>query len=494
MERITRREALGRGAALAGVAATGGLLAACGSSTSDDAPRVVIVGAGLAGLTCAHRLRQAGVSTTVYEAQQRVGGRCWSTRTVVPGLVGEHGGELIDTGHHRIRALAAELGLTMEDRLAAEQASGAHDEVVIGGRPRSRAAVTAGYAEMVQRLEADAARTGTPRAGHASASARALDERSARDWLDLNIPGGSGSLLGRAVSAELTGSFGLDPQDLSAFALVQNYTGADNGPPERFHVRGGNDQIPRKLAAGLPEASLRVGSAMQGLRRRSGGGYQLVLDRYRNPVNADIIVLTQPLPALRSADLSAAGLPAAQRRMIAELGMGTNAKLLLGLRRRPPAYGGWSGDLLADDPMLQTWDSSLAQQPSVRQGLLSLFTGGADARALAVSAAHAPAPEAVVRRALRTLEPIAPGISHAVTGEAWLDAWQHDHWTGGSYAAFRPGQVTRFWGLLQRPVAGIVFAGEHTSTRAQGYLEGAVESGERAARQVRARLRAGASG
>ena len=82
-----------------------------------------IVGAGLAGLTCAHRLRQAGIPSTIYEAQQRVGGRCWSTRTVVPGLVGEHGGELIDTGHHRIRALAAELGLPLEDRLAAERAS-----------------------------------------------------------------------------------------------------------------------------------------------------------------------------------------------------------------------------------------------------------------------------------------------------------------------------------------------------------------------------------
>ena len=99
---------------------------------------------------------------------------------------------------------------------------------------------------------------------------RSLDERSARDWLDANLPGGSGSLLGRTVSAELTGSFGLDPQDLSAFALVQNYTGPDEGPQERFHVRGGNDQIPRKLAAGLPETSLRVGSAMQGLRRQAG--------------------------------------------------------------------------------------------------------------------------------------------------------------------------------------------------------------------------------
>ena len=492
MERITRREALGRGAALAGVAAGGGVLAACGSpAETADAPSVVVVGAGLAGLTCAHRLRQAGIASRVFEAQQRVGGRCWSTRTVVPGLVGEHGGELIDTDHRRIRALAAELGLELEDRLAAERREDARDAVVLDGRRRTEAAATAVFPAMVARLDAEAARIGSYRAGTATAPARALDERSARDWLQANVPGGSDALLGRAVSAELTGTFGLDPQDLSAIALVQAYTGPDVGAEERFHVRGGNDQIPRILAARLPERALRVGSAMQGLRRTSTGRFEMLMDRYRNPVKADVIVLAQPLPALREADLSGVALPDPYRRMIADLGMGTNAKLLLGLKERPPAFGDWSGNLLADDPALQTWDSSLAQRPQVREGLLTLFTGGVAARALPAAAPHAPAPPGLVRDALAELERVAPGISGALTGEAWLDAWDRDRWAGGSYAAFRPGQVTKYWGLLQRPAGRIVFAGEHTSTRAQGYLEGAVESGERAARQVAALLRRG---
>ena len=492
MERITRREALGRGAALAGLAASGGVLAACGSTAErDDAPSVLIVGAGLAGLTCAHRLRQAGIAARVFEAQQRVGGRCWSTRTVVPGLVGEHGGELIDTGHLRIRALARELGLELEDRLAAERQEDARDAIILGGRRRTQAAATAGLDAMASRLEVEAERIGSYRAGAATASARAFDEQSARDWLDANLSGGSGSLLGRAVSTELTGSFGLDPRELSAITLLQQYTGPDTGPQERFHVRGGNDQIPRMLAAALPERALRVGSAMQGLRPRASGGYDMLLDRYRKPVRADVVVLAQPLPALRRADLSAVALPDGYRRMINGLEMGTNAKLLLGLSSRPPAFGDWSGDLLSDDPVLQTWDSSLAQRPKVSRGLLTLFTGGAAGRALPGTAAHAPAPPALVRDALARLERVAPGISDAVTGEAWLDVWHRDRWAGGSYAAFGPGQMTRFWGLLQRPAGGIVFAGEHTSTRAQGYLEGAVESGERAARQVAALVRAG---
>ncbi len=490
MERITRREALGRGVTLAGVAAGGGLLSACGSAADAGTPRVIVVGAGLAGLTCAHRLRQAGVGSTVFEAQQRVGGRCWSTRAVVPGLVGEHGGELIDGGHRRVRALAGELGLPLEDRLAAARASSADDALVIGGRARSAAAVRASTDDLAAQLRSEAARIGSYRSGQATAAARALDERSARDWLQANVAGGADSLLGRTVAAELTAHYGLDPQDLSAITLVQRYAAPERGARGRFHVRGGNDQLPRKLAAGLPEKELRVGSAMQGLRRRRGGGYELLLDRYRNPVHADLIVLTQPLPALRSADLSASGLPARYRRAINEVGMGTHTRLLVGLRRRAPTYGGWSGALLADDPLLQTWDTSLAQQPSIRQGLLTVSTAGAAARRRSPAAAHRPAPDALVRETLAALEAVAPGIRQAATGEAWLDTWHRDHWTAGSAAALRPGQVTEFWGLLQRPAAGLVFAGEHTSTRAPGSLEGAVESGERAARQVRALLRA----
>lgn len=490
MQRISRREALRRGASLAGLAAGGSLLAACGGdSGDDDAPSVVIVGAGLAGLTCAFRLRQAGIPSRVFEAQQRVGGRCWSTRAVVPGLVGEHGGELIDTGHVRIRALARELGLELEDRLAAERGLDTREAFVLGGRRRTRAAALAGYDEMVAALEREAERIGSFRAGSATPAARELDEQSAADWLQANLPGGSGSLLGRTASGDVTASFGLDPRDLSAIALVQRYAGEDEGPEERFHVRGGNDQIPRMLAAALPERALRVGSAMQGLRRRAGGGFEMLMDRYRRPVRADVVVLTQPLPALRRADLGEVALPAPYRRMIDELPMGTGAKLMIGLRRRPAELGSWSGDLLSDEPVVVSWESSLGQRPDVAEGMLALLTGGRAARELPGAASHAPAPPQLVRDAIVRLELAAPGIGGEVTGRPWLDAWHRDRWAGGSYAAFGPGQVTSFWGLLQRPAGRIVFAGEHTSTRAQGYMEGAVESGERAARQVAALLK-----
>ncbi len=84
-------------------------------------PKVVIVGAGLAGLTCAYRLKQAGISAVIYEATSRVGGRCWTKRGFFKeGQIVERGGELIDSGHTEIQALAAELGLILDDLIEAE--------------------------------------------------------------------------------------------------------------------------------------------------------------------------------------------------------------------------------------------------------------------------------------------------------------------------------------------------------------------------------------
>jgi monoamine oxidase len=83
--------------------------------------RVVVVGAGLAGLTCAYRLKRSAIFATVYEANTRLGGRCWTRRAdFAHGHVAEHGGELIDQGHTTIRQLAQELGLPLDNLLAAQ--------------------------------------------------------------------------------------------------------------------------------------------------------------------------------------------------------------------------------------------------------------------------------------------------------------------------------------------------------------------------------------
>ena len=120
-ERRTTRAELLRDAGLLGLAVAGAGALAGRARATVRAGRVVVVGAGLAGLTAAHRLRQAGVLAEVHEASTRLGGRCWSHRNDWDdGQVAERGGELIDQGHTAIRQLAQELGLQLDDLLAGE--------------------------------------------------------------------------------------------------------------------------------------------------------------------------------------------------------------------------------------------------------------------------------------------------------------------------------------------------------------------------------------
>ncbi|MGZ8667692.1 MAG: FAD-dependent oxidoreductase [Solirubrobacterales bacterium] len=490
---ISRRSFLGRGLALGGALIAPWPLAGCGGASPSHRAGgrpVVIVGAGLAGLTCAHRLRQRGVAVALYEARaDRVGGRCWTARGFAEGQVAEHGGEFIDSDHARIRALAGELGLRLEDRFAWERRrSGARSLIYLDGSLRRRRQVLRGFGALKRRLRVDAVRTGYLTGSYESAAARRFDALSARDWLERNVPGGPNSLLGQVVSEYLTQEFGLDPARLSATNLfyILEKPGSDpvssDGSDERFHVHGGNDRIPRRLAAGLPAGTLRMDAPLHALWRRGDGCYGMRFGGVASDVIAERVVLAIPFTTLRRVDLGRAGLSSLKRRAIAELGMGTNSKLLMQFRHRPARFRRWNGDLVSDHPPFDTWDTSLTQRG--RTGLLTIYTGGAAGRRYRATRAHGPAPARVVRETLAALERAVSGISEDFNGRAWLDQWSADPWSRGSYSAFLPGQVTDFLGAIARAEGGLHFAGEHTSVAYQGFLEGAVRSGERCAGEV----------
>ncbi|HEY5333632.1 MAG TPA: FAD-dependent oxidoreductase, partial [Solirubrobacterales bacterium] len=126
-------------------------------------PRIAVVGAGLAGLSCAYRLHQRGLACTVYEAHgERVGGRCWTAREFAAGQTAEHVGEFIDTAHHRIRALAGELGLTLDDlEAASRKRPGLHPRLYLDGRVRRFADAYRGDHLLGERARADARRIGS---------------------------------------------------------------------------------------------------------------------------------------------------------------------------------------------------------------------------------------------------------------------------------------------------------------------------------------------
>jgi monoamine oxidase len=484
-ETLTRRRFLA-GAAGVGAAAALGPLAlanAVDRRAVRDQPRIAIVGAGLAGLTCAYRLHQRGIASTLYEAHDaRVGGRCWTAREFAAGQTAEHGGEFIDSAHRRIRALAAELDLTLDDvEAAARKRPGLHPRLFLGGNVRRFDEVYREVSLLSERADADGRRIRRFGWNDSTPAARALDRTSAAEWLDRALPHGSHRLLRLAVEQFMAEEYGLDVDRLSAISMLLQFGPFGVESDERFHVHGGNDQLAWGMAEQLPPGTLQLDRPLTALRR-SGSSSTLSFAGTAAEARADVVVLCLPFTALRRVDLERSGLGPRKRRCIEELGMGTNAKLLLQFDRHLSRYDRWNGEFY--DEQIDTWCSSIDE--GGRPSLLTVYSGGRYGAAQRGRGPHAPAPPARVREAVGRISEAVPGLAAGREGRGWLDHWASDPWTHGSYAAFEPGQFTRYWGFVGLPEDRVLFGGEHTSLSAQGFLEGAVRSGERCAGEAAA--------
>jgi monoamine oxidase len=458
------------------------------AASSRHAPKVVILGAGLAGLTCAYRLHRRGIASTVHEARDRLGGRCWTIRGVFDkGQTVEHGGQFVDSRHRHMRSLARELGVGLVDSFSQDIPTGSQDYLWLHGALRSGSDVFSGFGSFVDGLRAEYRRVGRYFYNQAGPEAVAFDHLSVNEYLEQAIPGGRWSLLGRAIEEFNTSFFGLDGKDLSAINLFEFFVIPYPGADERFRIEGGNDSVVRRLAEELPRGVVHLDQPLEAVWTMSDGRTGL---RFQDghEVKADLAVLTLPFTALREVDTSGLHVTSRRRRAIDELAMGTNSKLQLQLDRSLRQLD-WSGSFTSDQPEFATWDSTFGQtNPAPSAPVITVYTGGAAGAGYNFPAVHGTAPDCVVDAQLAALARGVVGIEHAWNGRAYLDSWADDPWVHGSYAGFAPGQYTKWWGYLRKPEGRLLFAGEHTSTFSQGYLNGGVESGERAARQVQQRV------
>lgn len=448
-----------RGLLLGGLAGAATAAAPAAAGRGRDHPRIVVVGAGLAGLTTAHRLhRRTGWPVEVHEAGDRLGGRAYTVRDLPGGHRAEAGGQFISTGDHAIRSLARELGVRLVDLEPTWPAGGYTYR--FAGHAHPRAEVFRGRAAIWR----EAARQ------HRDVDPRRLDRLSVAEWIERHVEDRA-PVFADFLRVYFETDYAAPIEEASALMAVRDLGTSGRSYDERFVVSGGTDRLATDLAARLPEGSVHLGSALTAVERR-GRGYRLAFgDR---TVSADAVVLALPFSALDHVDLSRSGFSPRKRRAIRSLGMGVGMKVNLLLD--PPG----SGESVSDLAPGWTWPDG---------DLTVCLTGARAMPDVAGAPVHGPAPEALADTYLDALESIFPGSRASYGGVARVDRWVDDPWIRGTYSYYRVGTMTEIAGAEARPERGAFFAGEHTARyHNRATLNGAVWSGERAARAVEAYL------
>jgi monoamine oxidase len=459
------------------------------SAKGPQAPKVVIVGAGTAGLVCAYRLQEKGIAAKVIEASTRVGGRMFSLRNFFPdNQMTELGGEYIDSDHKTMHRLVKELGLTLND-LSGEGKSGDEHAFFFNGRmvPVDNAfidmfrpvakAITADLKQMKVRGD-DEVSLETPHA-------REIDRLSISEWFEKR---GVTGLPVSILRAAYVGEYGLEIDEQSSLNLLVTMgddTQDDEFRPfgesdERFHIAEGNDAVPTRLAETL-KRPVELGVHLESIGSHDRG-FRLGLrnDGGTREETADVVVLALPFTILRQIDVSVR-LPEAKREAIKELGYGTNAKLIAGFSKRVWEDAHKTGYTFTDLPFQCCWETSRGQPGT--HAILTNFAGGNLGLHLDNGDIPTRAAEFVSQ-----VEKIYPGAIDAFTKKAIRQHWPSSPFVRGSYTCYKPGQYSTLAGSIAEPVGNLFFAGEHTSEDFNGYMEGAAESGERAAKEVLAKV------
>jgi monoamine oxidase len=256
---------------------------------------------------------------------------------------------------------------------------------------------------------------------------------------------------------------------------------------ERYHLVGGNEGLPRAIAASLPSSSLKRSTSLTRIALNGDGTFAL---RFRDKssqftVVADRVILAIPFSVLRTLDYGQAGFPAIKRVAIEQLGYGSNAKLHLQFGERLwNTSGPWglsTGSSFADTGYQSTWDVTRAQPGST--GILVNYTGGSISDSFN-GGSGSNAVSVYAKNFLSQIDPVFPGLRTEWNGRATLDTPATNPFLLGSYSYWRVGQYTLFSGVEKQPSGQCYFAGEHCSTDFQGFMEGGAQEGARAAAEV----------
>jgi monoamine oxidase len=501
-QRTSRREFLANMGKLAVVGGIGSVAWPLRHALAAPPPgpdvRTAIVGAGLAGLTCGDELNNNGIHATLYDASNRVGGRCFSLGGFFPGQVAERGGEFIDNLHKTLLGYVKQFNLALED---VEKEPPGEVFYLFNGQHFPESAVVDEFRDLVAAMRDDLRTVGQPTADSHTDADAILDSTNLREYLDTRD---AGAIASKAIEQAYIAEYGLeiDQQSCLSFLLFIHADRRSKFRPfgvfsdERYHIIGGNEQIVKGLQDRLA-GQIQLGMKLVKARKNANGEIELTFKNGARTVSTryDAVVFALPFSTLREVELNAdLGLPAWKLTAINELRYGTNAKMMVGFDGRPWLSQGSKGTSYSDLPHHQTTWETNPTKATAFHAVLTDYSGGNRGASLN--------PQQVQKEArlfLGDLDRVYPGALAAASGSVGSFRVHLEHWPSnplvkGSYTCNHPGYFTTIADNEAKPVGNLYFAGEHTSSfyEFQGFMEGAALSGIRAAREILQDIKVGA--
>ncbi len=443
---------------------------------------VVIVGAGLSGLSAARALVAGDRSVAVLEARDRVGGRVLNGATA-DGSVIELGAEWMGPTQHRVGSLAAELGIeTFPTHNEGQNVLSYRGKLTRyrGTIPKLPPHVLADIGQAQYRLDRMAPRV--PKDAPWSAEqAEDWDSRTLESWLRRNVrTKGAREMLRLGVASV----FAAEARDMSLLhflfyshsgGLLDRLLGVEGGAQER-RFRGGSQLLALRMAEALG-GRVVLGSPVRALRQDAGG---VTAETPGATVRGRYAIVSVP-PTLAGRISYEPPLPAGRDQLTQRLPMGSVIKIFAVYDQPFWRDDGLSGQATSDrGPVQITFDNS-PEEPG--PGILLGFVEADAARALSAAGT-----DACAKEALACLSRYF-GLRAARAAEVIVQDWSTEEWTRGCYGAhLPPGVWTRYGPALRQPCGLIHWAGTETATEWAGYMDGAIGSGERAATEVLDRL------
>ncbi len=457
---------------------------------SKTPPRIVIVGAGIAGLHALHILKKAGLDATVYEASGRTSGRMFTVQNAMgEGTWTEFGGEFVDTNHKDMWDLAKEFNLELIDYAQASENALTKEVFFFDGKNHSLKEVVEAFRGFADKIAADAERLpdNMSTEGYKTKDPyiKKLDRMSLSEYLEKI---GAKGWIKEFIEVAYESEYGLSPQVQSAINLpILISTDTEGGKfelfgesDERYKVKGGNQSIPDAIAKKYPD-HIQLNRSLEAISR-SSNHYDLTFSGMKNAVKADYVVIAIPFSRLKNVDIRLQ-MPQVKWDSINHMGFGTNSKLMLGMTKHFWRGQGFQGLCYSDVGIPNGWDNAQLQNGDNETAGLSILFGGPSGLALGKGSVGAQKD-----KYLPLWDKIYKGATENFNGKMARMNWNVYPYALGSYICYRTGQYTSIAGAEAMPIGNVFFAGEHCGGDFSGFMNGAAQSGREAAEKIVAKV------